>query len=69
MIIAGTTIMGSVHIGNDCWISTSIIRDLSSLGDNCTVGIGAIVVKDVLSGYTVIGNPACQFDRHKNLWK
>ena len=69
IIVAGTTIMGSVHIGNDCWISTSIIRDLSRLGDNCTVGMGSVVTKDVISGDTVIGNPACQFNRHNSLWK
>lgn len=63
IIIAGTIIMGSVHIGNDCWVSTSAIRDLSNIGDNCTVGMGSIVVKDVSSCTTVLGNPANQMKK------
>ena len=31
--------------------------------------MGSVVTKDVISGDTVIGNPACQFNRHNSLWK
>ncbi len=58
LVIAGTVVMGSVRIGDDCWIATSMIRDLRHVCNDCTVGMGAVVVKDVPSGVTVVGNPA-----------
>lgn len=57
-IIALTIIMGSVRVGKYCWISTSMIRDQVTIGDNVTVGLGAVVTKDVPDNWTVIGNPA-----------
>lgn len=61
LVIAGTVIMGSVHIGNDCWIATSIIRDLRKIGNNCVIGMGAVVVENVPDGTTVVGNPAKEY--------
>lgn len=66
-IIAGAIVMGSVHIGCDCWIAPSIIRDQCSVGNNCTIGMGAIVVKNVGNGLTVIGNPAKPFFKEQKL--
>ena len=55
--IAGRThISGSVKIGNSSklWANCTI-KDGISIGNNCTVGIGAIVTKDIESDITVMG--------------
>lgn len=67
IIIAGSVIMGSVHVGNDCWIATSMVRDQKHVGNNVVVGMGAVVVKDVEDGVTVAGNPARPFERKEKI--
>ena len=67
IIIAGAVIMGSVHIGDDCWVATSMIRDQRRVGDNCVVGMGSVVVNDIPSGMTVAGNPAKPFERKEKI--
>ena len=58
-IVAGVEISGSVRIGDDCWIAPQAsIRQKLTIGDRAVVGIGAVVVKDVPAGTTVVGNPA-----------
>lgn len=57
-IVAGSVILGSVTIGENCWIGTSVIRDQRKVGDNTIVGIGAVVTKDIPENVTVVGNPA-----------
>lgn len=32
-------------------------------------GMSSVVTKDVISGDTVIGNPAHQYNRYNSLWK
>ena len=50
---------GSVETGNRCWISGhAIIKDRIKLGNDVTVGMGAVVIGDVPDGSTVVGNPA-----------
>lgn len=51
-------ICGSVTIGENCHIAGSIIRNQRRVGANAVVGLGAVVVKDVEAGVTVIGDPA-----------
>lgn len=67
IIVAGTVVMGSVHIGNDCWVATSMIRDQRHVNNDCVIGMGAVVVKDVPNGITVAGNPAKPFEREENI--
>ncbi len=67
IVVAGTVIMGSVRIGHDCWVATSMIRDQRQVKDNCVIGMGAVVVKDVAEGTTVAGNPAGPFQRKENI--
>lgn len=67
IVVCLTAVMGSVHIGDDCWVATSMIRDQRHVGNGCVVGMGAVVVKNVLDGTTVTGNPAKPFERKENI--
>ena len=51
-------VRGSVTIGEKCHIAGATIRNQRTVGAYSTVGLGAVVVKDVEKGTTVIGNPA-----------
>lgn len=65
IITAPTHVCGSVNIGKGCHISGSIIRNQRSVGDYATVGLGAVVVKDVESRTVVIGNPAKPMNKQR----
>ena len=54
------TVYGSVHTGNDCYISgNTIIRDHLTLADNTFIGMGSVVTKSILEpGWIYVGNPA-----------
>jgi acetyltransferase-like isoleucine patch superfamily enzyme len=43
----------TAHIG-----AGATVRQLINIGEGAVVGAGAVVVKDVPAGQTVIGNPA-----------
>lgn len=49
---------GSTYVGRNGYISGAIVRNQCTIGDNAFVGMGAVVVKDVPPGETVVGNPA-----------
>lgn len=58
-IICLVGIGGSVEIGDGSFIGISaIIKNQKKIGRNVTVGMGAVVTKDVPDNATVIGNPA-----------
>ena len=57
-IITHTAIGGSTKIGKRCWIATSDIMNKITIGDDVTIGLGAVVVDSVPSGATYLGNPA-----------
>jgi UDP-3-O-[3-hydroxymyristoyl] glucosamine N-acyltransferase len=58
-IVAGTVIGGSCVIGDNVFIGINAsIKNKVRIGNNVTVGMGAVVLKDVPDGATVVGNPA-----------
>jgi UDP-3-O-[3-hydroxymyristoyl] glucosamine N-acyltransferase len=59
MVIANSMIGGSTSIGSGAWIapSTSLINGIE-VGDDAVTGLGAVVIRDVAAGTTVIGVPA-----------
>lgn len=64
MVIANTMVGGSTSIGAFTWIapSTSLMNGIT-IGDNAMTGLGAVVLRDVPDGVTVIGVPAKPLQR------
>lgn len=62
-------ISGNVHIGDEVYLGTgAIIRHGTPdrpirIGAGATIGMGAVVTKDVPAGVTVVGNPARILER------
>lgn len=55
---------GGVCIGNNVLIgSGAVVLPGTTIGDNVTVGAGSIVTKNILTGLTVVGNPAYPIKR------
>jgi len=58
-VIAQTMVGGSVSVGDYSWLApSSIIINQVRIGHRSTVGLGAVVVKDVGDAETVMGSPA-----------
>lgn len=57
-------ISGSNVIDDDAWIApNSSIRGWVHIGKKATVGMGAVVVKDIPAGETWVGNPARKLEK------
>lgn len=47
-----------VKIGNDCWFGANVVVCPGvTIGDNCVIGAGSVVVKDIPSNSFAAGNP------------
>jgi len=58
-VSAGVVVCGSVQIGDGAWLSPqSCVRNKVVIGERATVGLGAVVAKNVPQGITVIGKQA-----------
>lgn len=59
MVIACTMLGGSVKIGARAWVApAATIINQKTIGADATVGLGAVVTKDVADKQTVMGSPA-----------
>lgn len=59
VIIANSMVGGSVKIGDRAWLAPSVcIMNQRKIGEDATVGLQALVVKDVQKLETVMGAPA-----------
>ena len=63
-ITGSTMLAGSVEVGRDTNIfSRVVVRDWCKIGIGCTIGMGAVVTKNVPSGETWVGNPARKLEQ------
>lgn len=59
LIVAGTVLGGSCEIGDGSFLGMNCcIKNKIKIGKNVTIGMGAVVTKDVPDGETWVGNPA-----------
>jgi UDP-3-O-[3-hydroxymyristoyl] glucosamine N-acyltransferase len=58
IIVAGSTIMGGVTIGDNTRVCSATIRDRLNVGSNVVVGMCSAVVEDAPDNCTVYGVPA-----------
>lgn len=59
LLTAGTILSGGVIIGEKSWLSpNSTVHQKVKIGNNCTIGMGAVVLRKVKDETTVFGNPA-----------
>jgi UDP-3-O-[3-hydroxymyristoyl] glucosamine N-acyltransferase len=59
VITAGTVLCGSSRLGSRTWMGIgAIVKEGTAVGDDVTVGLGAVVLRDVPDGLVVAGVPA-----------
>jgi len=59
IIAAGTVLCHDVKIGKKCWVAPNVsILQKVQIGGECTIGLGSVVLVDVLNRTIVAGNPA-----------
>ncbi len=59
LITACAELSGGVTVGDWAWIGPNAsLMDQITIGERATVGLGAVVIRDVAPGATVAGNPA-----------
>jgi UDP-3-O-[3-hydroxymyristoyl] glucosamine N-acyltransferase len=64
MIIAHAMLGGSAVIGDRAWVAPAVvIMNQANIGADAVLGLGAVVVKSVAAGTTVVGNPARPLER------
>lgn len=67
-VIAQSMVGGSVKIGDRAWLApAAVIMNKANVGTDAVVGLGAVVVKSVANGQTVMGSPAVPDDEFRAL--
>ena len=62
-ITGDTMLCGSVHVKKNTTIfSNVVVRDQRTIGEGVTIGMGAVVTKDIPDGETWLGSPAKRKD-------
>lgn len=65
-VIAQSMLGGSVRIGDYAWLApAAIIMNQAKIGADATIGLGAVVTKDVAQGQTVMGSPAVPIEEFR----
>lgn len=65
-VASGACLLGNVDVAPHCYIGANVsVRNKVKIGTRSLVGMGSVVVKDVLENTVVVGNPA-KYLRHTN---
>lgn len=60
----GAHLAGGVKVGEASWIGIgAAVRECTVIGADAVIGTGATVIKPVMSGLTMVGNPARPLER------
>ena len=63
-ISPGVHLAGTVNIGKGVWLGIgSIVSNNLHVADDCMIGVGAVVIKDITESGTYVGNPARRLDQ------
>ncbi len=62
-LVSGSKLYGSVHLGANVYVASSIIKNQVHIGNNVTIGMNSVVMHDLDDGITVVGTPAKQIKR------
>jgi UDP-3-O-[3-hydroxymyristoyl] glucosamine N-acyltransferase len=66
LVMANVVLCGGAVVEEGCWISpNSVIKQKVRIGRGATVGLGAVVLKDVAEGSVVAGAPARPLPRKR----
>ncbi|WP_410802587.1 acetyltransferase [Marinobacter sp. KMM 10035] len=66
-ISPNAVLAGGVRVGPLVWLGASAsVKQLIEVGEHAVVGMGAVVIRDVQPGATVVGNPAKVFESRKS---
>lgn len=58
VLVAGCRLCGSVHLQKNAYLAGAIVRNQCVVEQDAFAGLGAVVVKNIPAGETVVGNPA-----------
>ena len=59
LLSPNVALAGGVIVGSKSWVGIgSQVRQLITIGDNCLIGAGSTVVKNIPNNVTVFGFPA-----------
>lgn len=64
-ICPNTALAGGVIVGSKSWVGIgSQVKQLITIGDNCLIGAGSTVVKNIPDNVTAFGSPAAVIKNH-----
>lgn len=67
ILTSGVRIAGNVSIGRQVYLGQGCtIKQMLNIGEKSVIGTGAVVVKDVVPGSVMVGNPAHILNRSKS---
>lgn len=66
-LVIGTKIAGSVTVGKNCHLAGLWIMNQKHVGDDVTLGAGAIALSSLHSGKTYMGYPAIPVEQYQKI--